>query len=156
MKKILVLFVLTSMSLCFANIISAQTKKPRYKLRDSRHLHAGKFGFFDIEEPAVGVALGLWKISPHLHLNFDGDVVLTGKTRVLLDLSMRYLLDQSRKILPYIGGGPGGAIGDNDKRFTAHLLGGFDFRIDTLPAFTELKIHLKNPEAVSLWFGLRF
>lgn len=147
MKKIfIVLFVLT-MFLCFSNTVSAQIK-------DSSH--AWKFGLFDIEAPAVGIAYGLQKISPHLHLNFDGDVILAGKTKLLLDLTLRYLFDGNRKIFPYMGGGLGGSIRDNDKTFTSHLVGGFDFRIDTIPVFTELKIHLKNPEAVSLWFGLRY
>lgn len=135
--------------------IVKQTRKPGPVLTDSRYLKGGKFGFFDIEEPAIGVALGIRRISPHLHLNLDGDLVLSDATTLLLDSSLRYLFDPTPSLLPYIGGGPGLAIGD-DKTFTAHLAGGFDFRIDSLPAFTELKIHLSDPEAITLWFGLRF
>lgn len=134
---------------------STETGKPSRAFTDSRHLKGGKFGFFDFDDPAVGVALSLRRISPHLHLNFDGDVVLSGDTNLLLDLSLRYLFDQTQGLLPYVGGGPGVFWGD-DNKLTAHFLGGVDYRIDSLPVFAELKIHVSDPEAVSLWFGLHF
>jgi hypothetical protein len=114
-----------------------------------------KFGFFDVEEPAAGVAFNLGHLSPHLRLNFDGDLIFSGQPRVILDLSLRYLFNRQRHTRPYIGGGAGIALGD-DNSVPAHFVGGFDFAIDTLPVFIELKIHLSNPDAVSLWFGLRF
>jgi hypothetical protein len=118
-------------------------------------MNAGKFGFFDIEYPAVGLGLPISRLSPHLQMHFDGDVVLTRDPILLLDLSLRYLFDSSSQVLPYVGGGPGAVLA-NRHRFTAHFVGGLDFRIDRVPAFAELKIHLNRPDAVSLWFGLRF
>ena len=113
-----------------------------------------KFGFFDIEEPAAGVAFNLGHISPHLRLNFDGDLLFSGQPRIILDASLRYMFDRQRYTRPYIGGGVGIALGD-DNSVPGHIVGGFDFAIDTLPVFIEMKIHLSNPDAVSLWFGLR-
>ncbi|MCG8608523.1 hypothetical protein MJD09_26480, partial [bacterium] len=132
-----------------------QSRKPRRTFSDSRGLNGGKFGFFDIEYPAVGIGFPISRVSPHLQLHFDGDLVLANDPILLLDFSLRYLFDSRSQVLPYVGGGPGAVLGDRQD-FTAHFVGGLDFRIDRVPAFAELKIHLNRPDAVSLWFGLRF
>ncbi|MCA9744035.1 MAG: hypothetical protein H6695_15580 [Deferribacteres bacterium] len=114
-----------------------------------------KFGFFDMREPALGLRLNLGHVSPHLRAQFDGDLILSGQPRAILDVSLRYMFERQRYTQPYVGGGLGAALGD-DNSIPAHLVGGFNFTIDTLPVFVEMKIHLSRPDAVSLWFGYRF
>ena len=146
MKKVASILVLFLVFLSCQSV-SAQNRR-------AARSDGAKFGFFDIEEPAAGVAFNLGHISPHLRLNSDADLIFSGQPRVMLDLSIRYMFDRHRRTRPYLGGGAGVALGDGNS-VPAHLVGGFEFGIDTLPVFIELKIHLGKPDAVSLWFGLR-
>lgn len=113
-----------------------------------------KFGYFDVERAAAGVVFSLGRLSPHLQATFDGDLIFTGQPRIMLDFSIRYLFDRQQFARPYVGGGAGVALGE-DNAIPAHLIGGFDFSIDALPLFIELKIHLSEPDAASIWFGIR-
>ncbi len=124
--------------------------------QDTREWDAVKFGFFDLDDAALGLGFKVADISPHLNLNFDADLMLSGQPRLLLDVSVRYHFRRSgRRTLPYAGGGLGVALGKSNF-LPGHILGGLDLKVDAIPIFTEIKIHFGKADAVSLWFGVRY
>lgn len=123
--------------------------------QDGHKGHGLKFGLYALQHPAFGVAFAPGRMTQHLQLDFDGDLILEDATFLILDVSLRYHFDRRRSAHTYAGGGAGIAFaGENTT--PAHLLAGFEFELDALPAFLEVKLHLADPSAFTLWFGLRY
>ena len=114
-----------------------------------------KFGIFDLRRPAVGIAREFGGLTPRLRFNFDGDFVVHSDHWLFADFSMKYFPRIESASTPYFGGGAGVNIGDVGG-VAAHLVGGINFRLEHIRMFTELKMHLEKPSALSLWLGLRY
>lgn len=141
-----------AMVLAFPLLLVGSQASPAASPKSSNGL---KYGFFDMAHPAVGAKLGLGGITPHLSLVSDVDLAIKDKPILFVEASLRYMFPGQKLTRPYIGGGAGIAIRDHTT-VPAHLVGGFKSTIDALPIFLELKIHLKDPGAASLWFGVAF
>ncbi|KAA3618200.1 MAG: hypothetical protein DWQ05_09180 [Calditrichaeota bacterium] len=114
-----------------------------------------KFGFFDLRRPAVGLAREFGGLTPRLRFNLDGDFVFSSDHWLFADFSLKYFPRTNAGASPYFGGGAGVNIGDVGG-VAAHIVGGLNFRLESIRMFTEIKAHLEKPGALSLWVGLRY
>ncbi len=114
-----------------------------------------KFGFFDLRRPALGIAREFGGLSSRLRFNFDGDFVFSSAHWLFADFSLKYFPRTGAGATPYFGGGAGVNIGEVGG-VAAHLVGGLNFRLERIRMFTEIKVHLNKPSALSLWLGLRY
>lgn len=115
---------------------------------------AAKFGLYQLNHAAFGGKFNLGNLSPHLNMVLDTDLVLKEDALLFLDISLRYLFPRQQAVQPYVGGGTGVVLGHRGS-VPAHLVGGVFLTFDTLPILLEFKIHLENPDALTLWFGLQ-
>ncbi len=130
-------------------LVSPSFSQPQYK-KD-----AAKFGLYKLTYPAFGAKINLGNLSQHLNFVMDGDLVLKENVSVFLDVSLRYLMKRQRRARPYLGAGAGLVLGGKGS-VPAHVLAGTYLSIDRLPVLLELKIHLENPDALTLWLGFLF
>lgn len=114
-----------------------------------------KFGIFDLRRPGVGIAREFGGLSPRLRFNFDGDFVFDSDHWLFADCSLKYFPHIESATTPYFGGGAGVNIGGVGG-IAAHVVGGLNFRLEHIRMFSELKLHLDKPNALSLWLGLRY